>query len=192
MCDDYYTENAQVFFETTMSVDMTPIYEKFLPDIKKGGHILDVGCGSGRDAKAFLDAGYRVTAFDASETLAEKASVFLGQAVEFSTFETFYSNKLFDGIWACASLLHVSLNSLPSIFSKFGALLTNQGLFYCSFKYGEGELERDGRKFTNLTEFSIVAALKGTGLTVKHLWISGDRRADRHVELWLNALLVKE
>lgn len=192
MSNNYYTENAHAFFESTVSVDMTPIYNKFLPVIKKNGHILDAGCGSGRDAKAFLAAGYKVTAFDASEALTNKASAFLGQPVELSTFETFVSTDIFDGIWACASLLHVPSDNLPAIFSKFASLLTNDGLFYCSFKYGEGEVERGGRKFTNLNEVSIVDMLKETGLAVKHTWVTGDRRADRHTELWLNALLEKE
>jgi hypothetical protein len=70
--------------------------------------------------------------------------------------------------------------------------LKPQGVFYCSFKYGEGEVERGGRRFTNLTESSLLSVLEGTQLTVKEVWQTGDQRANRTEELWLNALLIKK
>ena len=64
---DYYNRNADSFFESTACVDMSPLYERFLALVGPQGTILDAGCGSGRDAKAFRDLGYQVSAFDASE-----------------------------------------------------------------------------------------------------------------------------
>ena len=75
----YYTENATEFFRETVDVDMTPLYDRFLPLIPAGGHILDAGCGSGRDARYFLDRGYRITAFDASSELAALATEYSRQ-----------------------------------------------------------------------------------------------------------------
>ena len=66
---DYYEAHAEQFFADTQSVDMAPLYERFLSELPVGALILDAGCGSGRDSKAFLERGYRVSAFDASEKL---------------------------------------------------------------------------------------------------------------------------
>ncbi len=62
----YYEQNAEQFFADTVDVDMSVLYARFLESIPAGGYILDAGCGSGRDSKAFASSGYRVAAFDAS------------------------------------------------------------------------------------------------------------------------------
>jgi trans-aconitate methyltransferase len=72
------------------------------------GHILDAGCGSGRDSSYFLDKGFDVSAFDASAELAKLASQLIHRPVTVCQFNEYESDKPFDGIWACASLLHVS------------------------------------------------------------------------------------
>ncbi len=65
---------------------MTTQYDRFLPMVPKGGRILDAGCGSGRDAKAFIDAGYEVVAFDASTKLVDYATKLSGLSVLLMTF----------------------------------------------------------------------------------------------------------
>ena len=62
--DRYYNTNAKIYFESTIAADVSPLREKFLYLIPEGGHILDLGCGSGRDSKAFRDMGYHVSAID--------------------------------------------------------------------------------------------------------------------------------
>ena len=73
MSIEYYNENAVRFYEDTHKLDMQDIYNKFLPYIPEKGKILDAGCGSGRDIKAFSKLGYQVTAFDASIEMVLKA-----------------------------------------------------------------------------------------------------------------------
>ena len=71
---DYYNNNAEQFFEQTYQVDMHSLYQQFLEHVPQGGSILDLGCGSGRDALAFKELGYQVDATDYSTELVEKAS----------------------------------------------------------------------------------------------------------------------
>ena len=106
--DQYYKQFAAEFFGSTVAVDMAAIHQRFLALLKPGAHILDAGCGSGRDAKAFAEAGFRVTAFDASPELARLASDHCGFEVTVRRFEDIAEVEAFDGIWRCASLLHVS------------------------------------------------------------------------------------
>lgn len=66
----YYDSNADAFVESTFQVSMEELYREFLPLLPEGGHILDAGCGSGRDALFFKRNGYRVSAFDGSDAIA--------------------------------------------------------------------------------------------------------------------------
>ena len=66
---DYYNKNAKTYFEQTVTLDMDEIRETFMDQVLSGGRILDAGCGSGRDAKYFLDNGFSVEAFDASKQM---------------------------------------------------------------------------------------------------------------------------
>ncbi|ABM04245.1 Methyltransferase type 12 [Psychromonas ingrahamii 37] len=188
----YYDENAQDFYDATIALNMQSLYRQFLPLIPAGGSILDAGSGAGRDSKAFLDLGFDVEAFDASEKLALLASELTGKKVAVELFQTFESKKQFDGIWACASLLHVSLLELPAVFLSLSNMLKSEGLFYCSFKYGEGEVARNGRVFTNLNECGFASLIKGLPLRIKDQWITADLREGRENEKWLNVILQKD
>ena len=84
---DYYNKNSEEYFNSTLNVDMTNTYKPFLKLVPKGGKILDLGCGSGRDSMNFMKLGYEVTAVDGAKELAKKASVLLGNEVIVSTFE---------------------------------------------------------------------------------------------------------
>lgn len=186
----YYSENAPVFFADTVAVAMDPLYARFLPHIPPGGHILDAGCGSGRDSLAFLERGYRVTAFDASPSLAAMAERHSGLPVRVLRLQDLEWSQTFDGIWACASLLHVPAAELPEVMGRLAGALRPGGVLYASFKYGRGERERQGRRFTDLDVAGLRTLLAQVpGLTEPETWISQDLRPGRVVERWLNTLV---
>ncbi len=188
--NDYYQKNAQEFFQQTLKVDMELLRSHFLAYVPKGGKILDAGCGSGRDAKAFLDSGCPVKAFDAAPTLAQLAGIYIGQKVEVLSFQDLAFDKEFDGVWACASILHVPLADLPDVFLRMFRSLKPGGVLYSSFKYGNGESDRNGRKFTDMDEAGLAHILEQIKCFDEiETWISSDRRPGRENELWLNTLL---
>ncbi|MEZ9322853.1 class I SAM-dependent methyltransferase [Vibrio sp. F13] len=189
---NYYDQNAQEFFDGTIKVDMASLYNEFLPLIPKESLILDAGCGSGRDSKAFLNQGYKVHAIDASEELGKLAENQINQAVEITTFQQFSSPQSFGAVWACASLLHVPMKELPQTFSNLASHLKPKGVFYCSFKYGDNEIERNGRKFTNLNESLLEQVIADSGVAISKTWCTSDLRKGRESEKWLNAILIKE
>jgi SAM-dependent methyltransferase len=171
---------------------MQSLYDEFLPLITKGGFILDAGCGSGRDTKYFIDNGYKACAFDACPELCRLASELIKQPVQQALFQTFESTHKFDGIWACASLLHVPADELSNVISKFISLLTETGVFYCSFKLGREEVFRNGRVFTNLDESSFEQYIKEEPISIVKQWRTGDLREGRESEQWLNVILRRE
>ncbi len=188
----FYNQNAQDFTDSTIRVDMSALYREFLPTITPNGHILDAGCGSARDAAYFKQQGFTVSAFDASEELAALASQHLQQTVEVSTFQQLNRVNQYDGIWCCASLLHVPKNELPNVFIRLQNALKPNGILYVSFKYGTTERVDNGREFTDLTEQLLSDLInQHTQLSIVKHWQSVDQRPGRESEMWLNALLTQ-
>ena len=191
MSVDYYDQNAQDFFDGTVSVDMASLYGHFEPLLRHGSLVLDAGCGSGRDSLYFLQKGFRVVAMDASHELAGLATKLTGLPVQVCRFDEFYHDEMFDGIWACASLLHVPANDLPNVMVHLASFLKSKGILYCSFKYGVGEKTKEGRTFTDLDEGGLERILSSTELEPSVVWLTQDLRQGREHEQWLNAVLVK-
>ena len=187
---NYYNQNAQSFSDSTLHVDMSALYAEFLPLIPKHGHILDAGCGSARDAMYFKQQDFTVSAFDASSELAKLASNYLQQAVEIKTFQQLNCTNMYDGIWCCASLLHVPKNELPEVFLKLQNALKPKGVLYVSFKYGTQERVHNGREFTDLNKDGLTALIAHhTELKILKQWQTVDQRPERESEVWLNALI---
>ncbi|QMW16720.1 class I SAM-dependent methyltransferase [Pseudoalteromonas sp. MT33b] len=186
---DYYNQNAQAFVDATLDVDLTQLYDEFLPLLPKNGTVLDAGCGSGRDAFIFKERGFNVDAFDISPEIAKLASEYLNQEVAVSSFQDLKDVEKYDGIWCCASLIHVSKNDLTDAFNNLARALKPQGIVYVSFKYGDGEREHNGREFTDLNEVGLESIIKNTNLFILKSWQSADQRPERASETWLNAIL---
>ncbi len=191
MNSDYYQLHAQRFFSETVDVDMSELYRPFVAHLKPGARILDAGCGSGRDAKAFSEMGYEVEAFDASAELVELARQHTGLPVKQMRFEEVTEVERYDGIWCCASLLHVPLAELPGVMAQLAKALKPGGVWYLSFKYGSGEREKDGRRFTDMDEAGFAEVLSElSGIEVMECWQTHDQRPERD-DSWINLVLSK-
>lgn len=188
----YYDDNAKLFFDETFAIEMSALYAPFLKRLPPKATILDAGCGSGRDTLAFSRQGYQVLSFDACPELVELARQNTGLDIHCATFADFATEPAsIHGIWACASLLHLPYSQLQPTIKTLGQYLVADGVFYCSFKYGDAQVKRGGRHFTNLNEKLLHDVVDGTGLKLEETWKTEDRRPVRAGEFWLNAILVK-
>ena len=98
----------------------------------------------------------------------------------------------YDGIWACASLLHLPRKDLAEVFRKIRDALKQGGILYTGFKYGTFEGMRNGRYFTDFTEETFRAFLdECPGFTELEHWVTADVRPGRGEEKWFNVLLEK-
>lgn len=188
----YYDDNAEAFVESTFEVAMDEICGEFLHLIPEGGHILDAGCGSGRDALFFKRRGYRVSAFDGSAAIVALARQKTGIEVERRLFSDVNESHVYDGIWACASLLHLPAIEIPDAIVALWQSLKPSGSLYMSFKVGSGERQQGGRHFTDANEDLARNWTQNlAGLNSCRMWLTDDQRKDRD-DQWLNVLLTKE
>lgn len=189
----YYNENAQSFASGTVSVKFTEVQDKFLEKLNPDAYIPDFGCGAGRDTKYFLSRGYQIDAIDGSEQLCRIASKYTGIKVRQMLFQELDEKEKYDGIWACASILHLPKKQLREVLKNMYAALKSKGWIYTSFKYGEFEGERNGRYFTDFTTDTFKDFIHDMhGLKIEEQWITGDVRPGRGEEKWLNLLLQKK
>ncbi len=189
----YYNTNAQEYVKTTVGVDMHDQYAMFLPLLAPGSSILDAGCGSGRDSLAFKQRGYTVEAFDASEAMVKSTCLLAQVPVRKLLFQDMHYKEQFDGIWACASLLHVPRQELATVFSLLAQALKPKGFLYCSFKNREESFEKDGRVFTCFTPASMQEfILSLQEFTLIEMKLSTDVRPGREEEGWVNVVLQKK
>ncbi len=189
---DYYDKNAREFAGDTASVDLHEIQDQFLAYLQPGSHILDFGCGIGRDIKYFLDHGFEVTAIDGSGEMCALASEFTGIPVQVMLFQDLNDVEAYDGIWACASILHLPKAELTDVLQRMSRALRNDGIIYTSFKYGDFEGERNGRYYTDMTEKALEELIRSVDqLETVKTWITSDARPGRREEKWLNLILRK-
>ncbi|MDG7001767.1 MAG: class I SAM-dependent methyltransferase, partial [Nitrososphaerota archaeon] len=139
--------------------------------------ILDVGCGTGRDMRAFLEKGYSVTAIDPSPKMlrickrklrhaqhnnddaATKGAAELSECREMTFDEIPYRSE-FHGVWGAASLLHVPHERMAENLRKILKALMPNGIPFISVKFGHGERERDGRYYTHYNMREMRSILK--------------------------------
>ncbi|MDV2485382.1 class I SAM-dependent methyltransferase [Acinetobacter towneri] len=189
---DYYNKHAEEFTASTFKVEMESLYAPFLRYLPEQASILDLGCGSGRDSFAFKNKGYQVEAIDYSAELVKKAKELTGIEVRQQSFYELNESEKYDGIWACASLLHCDRDCLPEVIGRIFKALKPNGVCYMSFKYGNTDREKEGRSFTDLNEQQAHELIKQIDQALLlQQWITIDKRPDR-TEKWLNILIKKE
>ena len=189
---EYYENNAESFSQGTLNVDFSDVQDRFASLMPDGAFVLDFGCGSGRDTKYFLGRGFKVDAIDGSENLCKIASENTGIEVRNMLFSELDAGELYDGIWACSSILHLPKEELRDVFGRMIRAVKKGGFIYTSFKYGEAEGLRKGRYFTDFTEETFREFIREIPeMEIIDEWVSADVRPGRSEEKWLNVILKK-
>lgn len=188
---DYYERYAASYFENTVDLNMEEALQRFLELLPENADVLDLGCGSGRDSLYLDEAGCCVTMMDGSEQMCRLAEIHTDMEVLHMTFDEMEFDEVFDGIWACASLLHVPEKDMDRIMKKVVNALQPGGILYMPFKYGEEEEIRNHRLFHDYTEKTARKMIRQQeGLEILDMWQSEDVRGNG--QNWLNILVKKE
>ena len=188
----YYDENASYYFDSTSQVDLVSLYKEFLKYVPSGGRIMDLGCGSGRDVKWFRNHGYEAYGLDAADNLVIQARDKLGVPVEAGRIEAWFADEPFDGIWCCASLMHIDDEGIDRFFKNLNHNLKPNGVLFMSVKEGiVTGMDKDGRYFKDFSEDYIKSLLNiNPELSLINTWYTKDKMG-RNTFRWLNALIKK-
>ena len=190
---EYYEKNALAFIESTINADVSELYGSFEEFLTPGCRILDLGCGSGRDSKYFVEKGYDVVALDPSPAMcAQTRSLAHIPVYEMKAEEIQFSNE-FDGVWACASLLHVPRDNQVNVLHRIADALKDEGILYASWKYGAQDRLSGGKKYCDMN-ISIINEIidKVSEFHIAKIWTTQDVRNKYNTQKWLNILLQKK
>ena len=126
--------------------------EEFISELTPGARVLDLGCGGGWHSAQLRDAGFAVTAVDASAGLAAQVKERWDIDVRVMRFEALDLVDAFDGVWASASLHHARTEDLPRIFDAIHKATKSGGIFHATFKAGVDRRDKFGRFFCAIDE----------------------------------------
>lgn len=182
----FYGDNAQTYARETRGAPPLML-RAFLDALPPGARILELGTGSGRDARVMIERGFALTATDGSEALAREAAGYLNHPVEIMRFEQLDAADVYDGVWASASLLHVPAGELVDVLACVHRALVPGGLFVASFKAGDGPGHDGLGRYYNYPdaptlERNYVSAAPWQSLELRSSMGSG---YDRHPTRWL-------
>lgn len=150
---EFYNEHANQYVQDTLRADMSQAMERFCSYLPDTAAIVDLGAGSGRDTKTFLERGYAVDAIDASEELCTLASEYTGIPVQCVKIQNWKPEKKYDGLWANASLLHLDMSEITTFIGRLKKILNVGGYAYVSMKSGIiTGLDEKKRYFTDFTK----------------------------------------
>lgn len=133
----FYRSNAEAYARREITSRRARL-TAFLTRLPPAAAILELGCGAGGDTAEMLTRGFNVRATDGSPEMAEVASRHLGRPVETLLFHELDEVEMYNGIWANACLLHVPREELASVLSLIWRALKPGGVFFASYKEGEG------------------------------------------------------
>ncbi len=158
---DYYNRNSRRMAEQYESVDFSGALEAVFAALPSGARVLELGCGSGRDAAALVSRGFEVTAMDGSAEMLREAvrrhPELAGGTVEHVLpGELPFETASFDAVLSMAVIMHLHESELPTLFHTVHRVLRPGGLFAYSVnteRAGRDEHGTDerGRHFTCLS-----------------------------------------
>ncbi len=172
---EFYDREATAYAARADTIGVPKHLSNFVAQLQNGASVLDLGCGTGRDTLALIDAGLTVTAIDGSAEMAREAKKRIDRPVRVLLFEDLDCAEAFDGIWANASLLHVPRAGLPNVLARVHCALKPGGLLAASFKSGGAEgRDKLGRYYNYLNADELTALLNAAGA-----WASLDLKEGR-------------
>jgi len=199
---DWYDKNAKKYASDSDNITFEDTARQFLKKIKPNPKILEVGCGSGRDAITLTELGASVTGIDASEGLIKVAKQ-KSSDIEFlvgNFLDLPFQDGTFDGIWSHASLVHLdTTEDVETAFRQFNRVLKTDGYLYIYVKkqYEEEKtaivsdsLSNHDRFFRYYTEDELTLLLTKAGFTIDEITTEADVHGRKEVT-WIKLFAKK-
>ena len=138
----HYDRSAEEFWQGTRGHDVSQNVAALLRFIEAAPPftILDLGCGPGRDLKAFAERGHIAVGLEGAARLAAMARAHSGCEVWQQDFlKLDLPSGRFDGVFANAALFHVPSRELPRVLRELRATLKPGGVLFSSNPHGGNE-----------------------------------------------------
>ena len=188
---DYYNRNADWYYWTTVGVDMDVFRKKFASYLPNEASVIDMGCGSGRDVMAFSDMGHSAVGLDAAKELLKLAEERLGIKTVYADMSEYKAAAPYDGIWCCASLIHLNDEEKARFFRNLDRNLKPGGVLFLSVKDGaETGRDSDGVFTDSCTEAELRKYLEEAGCVMLECKVTADAMGRSGVR-WLNVFARK-
>ena len=136
-----YNTCAESYFHDHYDIsEVRDVIDFFIQNLK-GVEVLDVGCGPGRDAKYFSSHNLKVIGVDLSDRFLNIASKNVPSAkfIQMDMSILDFSENAFDGIWVCASFLHIQKKDAMDTLIGLRRILKPGGLMYVNVEKGTQE-----------------------------------------------------
>ena len=151
---------------------------RFVARLAQGAHVLDVGCGPAHDTAGLRELGLRAAGFDRSRGMLAQAHgdvpLLLGDMRQIPV-----RSGALDGLWVCASFLHIPKPDAPAVLKEFRRVLRPGGVLFISIKRGQGQRwiahgSGHQRFFVFYQEDELDALLAAAGFVVREAWLDAD------------------
>ncbi len=174
-----------------MPPNLAVLNARFLAHLGPAARVLDLGCGPGRDMAWMEAQGIAVTGVDLSAgMLAQARTVVRGELRQMDMCHLDLPDGHFDGVWCCASLLHVPKARARLALAEMRRVLIPTGMLYLGIQEGAGEAWESGgpfgdveRLFARYTPDEADALLRDAGFNIIERG-----RGDAGTRHWLNVL----
>ena len=196
----YYENNAKHLSQRYESAKVENIHSLLLNTFPSKSYLLEIGCGSGRDASFMHQNGYDVLAIDGSREMIAEAKLCHPELLDKMELikipdELNFESSSFDGVYSIATLMHLEEDSIDSTLEKIAMMLKPSGKFLFSVsiqRYDVNEQGKDeqGRHFTIMSEAEWVSYCEKYGMQLEHKEITGDG-LDRDGIVWLTCIVRK-
>ncbi|WP_394224211.1 methyltransferase domain-containing protein [Alteromonas gracilis] len=145
----YYSTNASFLAKQYDSVSFESVHKDWVKEIPKDGMVLDVGAGSGRDARYLASRGLGVVAVEPASGIRELAKDYtISNPIHWVSdslpelSEVFKLQSKFDLILLSAVWMHIAPSSRERAFRKLSSLLKPNGKLIISLRFGGCDDER--------------------------------------------------
>ena len=145
----YYDGDVTELILRYESADMADLHKRLRKAFPTSGKLLELGCGSGRDASYMVGVGYDVMACDASSAMLDAALTChpeLENQLHLSQLPARlgFADEEFDGAYSIAMLMHFDKEARRSCLEEVYRVLKFGSFFLFSVCLKRPDLDQDG------------------------------------------------
>ena len=189
---EFYQSGAP-FFSASSACGPSRHLDAFLDRLSPGARVLELGCGTGRDAARIAERGFDIDATDGIPAMVVKANERHDIGARVMQFGELSATNAYDAVWAHACLLHCPRAQLPGVLSRIHAALRPGGLHYASYKLGDGEGRDLLGRLHNFPSFDWLAQLYvDAGFTIVDEEVFAGKGSDGTQRDWAALTLEKK